>query len=800
MPHDTPSDVKFEIGHVLFIDIVGYSKLLMHEESEQLQKLKEIVRGTEQFQLAEAEGKLLRLPTGDGGALVFRNTVEAPVSCAVEISRGLRAHPELRVRMGIHSGPVNEITDLNEQANIAGAGINIAQRVMDCGDAGHILLSRHVAEDLEHYARWRPHLHDLGECDVKHGQKVSLVNFYGDDFGNGTVPHKCGTPGVHPVVPVRQSRLSAWRLPLLIGAVAVLLAMIVGVLLRSGAISMRPNLGASGKSIAVLPFENRSPDPANAFFADGVQDEILTALAKVADLKVISRTSVMPYKTGVARNLREIAKQLGVAHLLEGSVQRIDNRVRINAQLIDAGNDAHVWAQTYDRELADVFAIQTEIANAIATQLQAKILPQEKSAIEERPTADLAAYDLYSQASALIDGALASSTPKQNLLESIASLEKATKRDPNFVLAYCKLTRAHDFLYLLGLDHTSERLDLADQAIDAATRLQSNAPEVHLARATHFYSKLDYTGAETELQLVQRVRPNDPRALELRGYIDRRRGRWSDSSATLERALELDPNNTFMLDQLAVSYGVMHQFAKAVALEERILSIKPDDFDSRVTIGQLQIAWKANPQPMHEVLEKFMRENPGSGFKVAGNRVFLAMAERDPVMGMQALAEMREDRFGPDALQHPPAFYEALFARLKGDEVAAQAAFAKARLEQQQIVDRQPDYAPAVCVLGVLDAGLGRKDEAIREGQRAVELMPPEKDAINGSVILSRLALIYAWVGEKDLALEQLERSLQFPNRTNYGQLKLFPQWDPLRGDPRFEKIVNDLAPKETKL
>ncbi|HJT81628.1 MAG TPA: adenylate/guanylate cyclase domain-containing protein [Chthoniobacterales bacterium] len=793
MASERSSDVKFAIGHVLFIDIVGYSKLLMHEQTDSLQTLKEIVRGTEQVRAADAAGKLLRLPAGDGGALVFRNSVEAPVICATEISRELKKHPELRVRMGIHSGPVNEISDLNEQANIAGAGINIAQRVMNCGDAGHILLSKHVAEDLEPYARWNGYLHSIGECEVKHGQRISLVNFYGDDFGNSAAPQKCAETAGKATRPGRIPwRFSNPRFLIPIGL--ILLGVIAALLFRS---SLHRATSAVEKSIAVLPFENLSRDPENAYFADGVQDEILTALAKVADLKVISRTSVIQYKSGAARNLREIGKQLGVAHLLEGSVQRAVNRVRINAQLIDARTDAHIWAQTYDRELADVFAIQTEIAKAIAGQLQAKILPQEKLAIERQPTNDLSAYDFYSQASQLVDRSFVSGTPKQDLLQGVALLEKATARDPNFVLAYCKLSRAHDVLYLLGLDHSSERLGLAEQAVNTAVRLQPDAPEVHLARATHLYSKLDYAGAQNELELTQRALPNDPRALELKAYIDRRQGRWQESLVNLERAIELDPNNVFMLEQIATSYGVMRQFAKAIAMEERILSIKPENFENQITAVQLQIAWKADPKPMHALLDKFMQENPGSVFTIANSRIYLAMAERDPVAGLKAAADLRAESLGPDALQQPREFYEALFAYLNGDDAARIAALTKARTIQQNIVDRQPDYAPALAVLGQIDALLGRKDDAIREGQRAVELLPPSKDAINGSTILDRLAIIYAWVGEKDRAIEQLEQALRYPGRTNYGQLKLFPQWDPLRGDPRFEKIVASLAPNE---
>src|SRR5882757_2385208 len=368
-------EIQFEIGHVLLIDIVGYSKLLINQQSEQMQMLREIVRGTDQFRTAEAEGKLLRLPTGDGGALVFRTNPEAPVRCALEISKELKKHPELRVRMGIHSGAVNEITDLNEQANIAGAGINIAQRIMDCGDSGHILLSRHVAEDLEQYRQWQPYLHDLGECEVKHGVRVHAINLYTADVGNPEVPEKLKRPDVEVAAPAAKQAPSKWNIPKWVLMGAVVAVVVMGFLLwskRTPTISAAPD-----KSIAVLPFENLSDEKQNAFFTDGVQDEILTDLAKIADLKVISRTSVMQYKSGLARNLRKIGEELAVAHVVEGSVQRAANKVRVNAQLIDARTDAHLWAQTYDRDLADVFAIQSEIAKAIADQLQAKLSPNE---------------------------------------------------------------------------------------------------------------------------------------------------------------------------------------------------------------------------------------------------------------------------------------------------------------------------------------------------------------------------------------------------------------------------------------
>src|SRR4029077_13332414 len=359
----------------------------------------------------------------------FHNNPEAPVLCAMEISKELKRHPELHVRMGINSGPVNEITDLNAQANIAGAGINIAQRVMDCGDAGHILLSRHVGEDLEQYPRWRPLLHDLGECEVKHGVRIGVVNLSGDGVGNAATPKK------FEAIKKRRAHVR-WAVAAI--ALLVLGAFVAGTFF----FSHRPTTSALrvlDKSIAVLPFENLSEEKANAFFTEGVQDEILTDLAKIADLKVISRTSVMQYKSGLARNLRKIGEELGVAHVVEGSVQRAANKIRVNAQLIDARNDAHRGPQTYDRDLADVFTIQSEIAKAIADQLQAKLSPNEKKAIEQPPTTDLVAFDLYTRAKSLLLTRNASATREADVRRAIELLDEAVKRDPSFSDAYCQL-------------------------------------------------------------------------------------------------------------------------------------------------------------------------------------------------------------------------------------------------------------------------------------------------------------------------------------------------------------------------
>jgi TolB-like protein len=402
MLSEPSSDVKFEIGHVLCIDIVGYSKLLIHEQCEQIEKLRQIVRGTEQFRLAEAEGKLLRLPTGDGGALVFRTSPEAPVACALEVSKALRGHPDLRVRMGIHSGPVKEVTDLNEQANIAGAGINIAQRVMDCGDAGHILLSKHAAEDLEHYGRWRPYLHNLGECEVKHGATISIVNFYSDEFGNSQPPQKFKERalGQRPAVPET-------RIP--------------------------------RKSIAVLPFENLSEDKANDYFAVGIQEEILTRLSKIGDLKVISRTSTLRFKSS-PENLPQIARQLGVANILEGTIQKAADQVRVNVQLIDAENDSHLWAERYDRRLTDIFAVETDIASKIAASLHANLTGAERRAISSRPTENSEAHQFYLKGRYHFNRFFAPGHEK-----SRDYFLQAIQADPSYALAYTGLALYHSF-------------------------------------------------------------------------------------------------------------------------------------------------------------------------------------------------------------------------------------------------------------------------------------------------------------------------------------------------------------------
>ncbi|PYL26020.1 MAG: hypothetical protein DMF37_03345 [Verrucomicrobia bacterium] len=811
---DTPAeptpDLELEIAHLLLIDVTGYSKLLVDDQIELLQELNQIVHRTESFRMAEASGKLIRVPTGDGMALLFFQSPEEPVRCALEISKALQEHPRIQLRMGVHSGPVNRVTDVNDKTNFAGAGINVAQRVLDCGDAGHILLSAHISEDLAQYRHWQPHLHDLGECEVKHGLRLHLFNLYKENLGNPHVPEKlkrgkwkhASGVSVHPISAPRWPKF-ALIAALLVSAVALAISFSIFFHRGSPAVKRSASETAASvglpvpeKSIAILPFENLSEAKENAYFADGVQDEILTDLAKIADLKIISRVSVMQYKSGVARNLREIGQQLGVANVVEGSVQRSANRVRVNAQLVDARTDRQLWGQTYDRDLADVFAIQSEIAKAIAEQLQAKLSPRDENAIERPPTGDIAAFDLYTRAKTLLLIGI-SSAMKANLLQAADLLNQAIARDPSFFRAYCQLAYAHDALYFLGFDHTAARLALAEAAVQAATRLRPDAGETHLARAQNLYwGHLDYNGALAELEVARQTLPNDSRVFELKGLIQRRQGRWEESTQNLERAIDLDPRNFFTLQQIAISYGVLRRYDEETSVLDRALTIQPNDVDTKVALASIEFHSKADTRPLHQTIDSVRATNPAAVPSIADAWLSCALAERDVAAAKNALNAFGEIPLTDYAVHLNRPLMEGVIARMMKDEGTARVAFMAARAEQEKAVQAQSNYGPSLCVLGLIDAALGRKEEALGEGRRAVELLPVEKDALNGPLMITYLAMIAAWADDKDLACKQLAIAIRPPSTVSYGQLKLLPFWDPLRGDPRFEKIVASLAPK----
>ena len=552
------------------------------------------------------------------------------------------------------------------------------------------------------------------------------------------------------------------------------------------------------KSVAVLPFENLSDEKQNAYFAAGVQDEIISDLARIAELKVISRTSANLYKSGNPRNSREIGQQLGVAHLLEGNVQRIGNRLRVNAQLIDARTDTHSWAQTYDRDVADLFAIQSEIAQAIAGQLYAKISPAEKLAIERPPTADLTAFDLYTRAKDLSLRSPFANTGKRDLLQAADLLNQALARDPAFFQAHCQLAFTHDYLYFFAHDRTPARLALAEAAIQAAFRLRPDAGEAHLARAENLYrGYLDYDGALAELELARHTLPNDAHIFQLTGSIRRRQGRWEESIRSLERAVDLDPRNIHTLQQIADSYGFLRRYAEAKSVYDRALAIAPDDVETKVGRADRELDWKADTRPLHQLIDSIRATNPAAISQITDTWFICALAERDPAAAKDALIASGQN-ISPnnEAVQFNRPFVEGIIAHMTNEDDKAQSAFSTARTEQEKIVQAQPNYGPPLVVLGLIDAALGRKDEALREGRRAVELLPVEKDSINGPLMIEYLAMIAAWLGDKDLACEQLATTIRFPGPLSYGELKLLPFWDPLRGDPRFEQIVASLAPK----
>jgi serine/threonine protein kinase/tetratricopeptide (TPR) repeat protein len=549
--------------------------------------------------------------------------------------------------------------------------------------------------------------------------------------------------------------------------------------------------------IAVLPFENLSDDKEDAFFADGVQDDILTKLAKIADLKVISRTSVMHYRG--KRDLRQVGRSLGVSHVLEGTARRSGSKVHVNAQLVDTRTDTGIWADGYERDLKEVFAIPGEIAQTVAEQLHAKISTAEKVAIDRKPTADLTAFELYAQAKILLSTPIFSATGDTNLVQAIDLLNQAVVRDPSFFQAYCQLAYAHDLLYFLGKDRTPARLGMAEAAIQAASRLFPDAGETHLARAENLYrAYLDYDGALAELEIAIQTLPNDPRVFELEGYIQRRQGRWEEAIRNLERAADLDPHNVFTLEQLALSYQLLRRYAKTESSLDRILSIEPNNLEIKAARAFVQLDWKAETRPLHQLIDEVRATNSGATQSIANYWLFCALAERNAAGAKDALIASGENpiTLANENVVFSRSFVEGLIARLTNDDAKARSAFTAARLEQQKIIEAQPNYGPALCVVGLIDAGLDRKEQALREGLQAVELLPLKKDAVGGAEIVKYLATIAAWIDDNDLASEQLAIATNHPSSISYGQLKLLPFWDPLRGDPRFEQIVAALAPK----
>jgi TolB-like protein/class 3 adenylate cyclase/Flp pilus assembly protein TadD len=786
MPAEIKKEIALEIAHVLFIDIVGYSKLSINDQNAAVEELNEVVRASEQFRKADAGGRLIKIPTGDGMALVFYTSPEAPAQCAIEISRALKEHPRFQLRMGIHSGPVSGVIDVNGRANLAGAGLNVAQRVMGCGDAGHILVSKHAAEDLEEYEQWRPLLHDLGACEVKHGARIGIVNLCHSEVGNPQLPKKLQAVKRHRAH-VRWAE---------VGVALLVLAAIVGSLILLLRRLPRSALAISEKSIAVLPFENRSRDPENAYFADGIQDEILTRLSKTADLKVISRTSTQRYKSAPA-NLAEIGRQLGVAHVLEGSVQKSGDAVRVNVQLVKAANDSHLWADTYDRKLTDIFSVESEVAKAIAAQLRVHLTGREAQVSAAKPTDNPEAYDAYLRGLAYT---LKGADTAANSLGAQKYLREAVRLDPKFALSWARLSYVDAIGYITqSLQPTVALREEAQQAAENALTLQPNLGEALLAKGFYHYSCLkDYDTAVLYFEEARLLLPNSSQVPEWLAYVARRRGQWDRSESYFNEAERFDPRNVVLLNQHARSYLILRRFPEALRKFDQLLNIIPDDLDvlaRKAAIAQAEgdlSQAAAILAPLH----------PGTDDTSALEiQIYQALLERRPA---QIISRLNEILAKPDpALGYNIGelrFYLGWAQKVGGDEAAARATWRLAREELEPFLKEQPENYFVLGDLALTNMGLGDKAAALSLAERAIAVNPIEKDVPIGPASLDVFARVAAQLGASDRAIVTLQKILSVPydSATAAGTpltpalLRLDPMFDPLRNDPRFQKLCED--------
>ena len=799
MAAEVKKEIQLEITHVLFTDIVGYSKLPIHQQRAVVERLNEIVRGTDEFQAAETAGRLITIPTGDGITLVFYHSPEAPVECALEISRALKKHPELQLRMGIHSGPVSGIIDATGKANVAGAGINIAQRVMDCGDAGHILLSKHVAEDLEEYPHWQPHLHKLGECEVKHGVRLSVVNLYTPELGNPAVPEKLTAARV--AAAARRKRAAFRWLSLGVVGLLAVIALIGFLFFRYRPPLAKVELPVSEKSIAVLPFENRSRDPDNEYFADGIQDEILMRLSKIADLKVISRTSTQRYKSA-PENLREIARQLGVAHILEGSVQKSGEVVRVNVQLIKAASDSQLWAETFDRKLTDILSVESEVAKAIAGQLRAKLTGEEEQVIAAKPTDNPEAYDAYLRGLAYT---LKTQNTPANALGAQKYLREAVRLDPKFALSWALLSYVDSVGYTsLSLQPTVALREEARRAAETALTLQPDLGEAVLAKGYYHYSCLkDYDTAVSYFEQARQLLPNNSRIPESLAYVERRRGQWNRSESYFNEAERLDPRNVNLLAQHALSYMERRRFPEAVRKFDQVLDITPDDPDTLVLKAAIAQADGDLPRASAILAPLHPATDDSGALEI---QAYQAILERRLA---QIIPRLKEILAKPDPAlgfyNGELRFWLGWAQEVAGDQAAAQESWQQARSELEPFLKKQPENVGLIADLTLINMGLGDKAAALALAEQALAANPIEKDALDGPIPIEILARVAARLGEPDRAIAALQKLLSIPYNGALAAapltpalLRLDPMFDPLRNDPRFQKLVAAPAPQAT--
>jgi TolB-like protein/Tfp pilus assembly protein PilF len=800
MPAESQPSVQLQIGHVLFMDLVGYSMLLLDEQRQFQEQLTELVRDTEQVRIAKEAGKLIRLPAGDGMALVFFDSPEAPVRCAIEISKRLKEYPQLKLRMGIHSGPINEVRDVNDRTNVAGAGINLARRVMDCGDGGHILLSKRVAEDLAQSRRWTPYLHDLGECAVKHGVPIFLVNFYGDDFGNPESPKV-----IQHAQAEEAAKTAAIRAPPRFRAayIAIAAAIFFG---AAASLSIwfysRQTPAASSpeeKSIAVLPFENFSPEKDNAFFADGIQDDILTSLAKIKELRVISRSSVMGFREAAKQNLRNIRRKLDVANILEGSVRKEGDRVVLNVQLIDTRNNRQVWANRYDRTLADSLGLQGELASEIADALRATLSTDEQARVTAKPTQNPDAYVFYLRANQIARN-------PDTLLEDYKTAEQlymqAIALDPDFALAHARLASVYAEIFHY-YEPTENWKTKARTEAQIAIRLQPNLAEAHFALGECIYwMDQDYERALEQFDIASRLSPSNGDIGRLIAAIKRRQGKWQQALEAYERVAKIDPQNPNIVRELIYINTAMRRWPEAAALAKKMRAMAPASLVAKVQSGYVDFWWKGDTRLLKSLLSEVPADvDPDGG--VTSCRWDVAMLDRDYATAGRVLEISSLNAVSyTNAGSTPKTFLQGCIYLAQGDNENAQKAFETARPSFEASVKEAPLSADRHANLGWLYAFMGRKNEAIREGRRAVELKPESKDAVDGAIMNCYLALIYARVGEKDLAFPLIQRLLKTPGAVDsvdysitVNDLKYRWEWDPLRDDPRFKQLIPETSP-----
>jgi len=742
--------------------------------------LTKVVRSSDQYQKAEAAGRLIKIPTGDGMGLVFYTSPEAPAQCAVEISRVLKEHPRLQLRMGVHSGPVSGVIDVNERANIAGAGLNMAKRVMDCGDAGHILVSKHVAEDLEEYEHWRPLLHDVGVCEVKHGVRITIVNLYTDRVGNPRLPKKFQAQKKHSA----RIRWAATTATLL-----ALAAIVAGIAIFSRYRARLP-LAAPEKSIAVLPFENLSRDPDNAYFATGIQNEILTRLAKIAALKVISHTSTQQYPSRPG-NLREIARQLGVANVLEGSVQKAADQVHINVQLIRVATDEHLWAESYDRKLENIFSVEREVATSVAEALKARLTGAEEQALEQKPTSSPEAYDAYLRGLAY---ALRPGYYERNTLAAVERFSEAVKLDPKFAVAWAWLARVSALGYFnsAGNDVAALR-ETAKNAVAKVAQLQPKLGEAFLAQGYfHYFCEQNYDAAIASFEKARQSAPRTSDALEGLALVSRRKGEWRLSLEYFRQAIEIDPRNTSLLASYGDTYVELREYSFALKVYDQLLEISPDNVEALVSKADIYQR-TGNLSEAATLLSRVPSDPSYENFFV---QIWQRIYER---RFADAIAMVRDAIATRDLPPSAKAIYSETLAELKaftGDTIGARTEWQQLRDEvessRRQVKEEQFGFG----ALAVADAALGDQRKALAIVDQV------QVDALNVGGLAYLRARIAVYAGDKDSAIEQLATAAHNPvpggpgYSATYGDLKLNPVWDLLRSDPRFEKIVASLAPK----